>query len=119
MNSTLVQIKHLLKDYHTTFKDENILGIGDNSNEPPFAYLIYDAARSHHLLFSVGVDYSNSVGIAEVAVAASQFMSLAQSDPFYISDFDGNTYFGDEAYKRWSIESIDMTKIHPVSEYFN
>lgn len=115
-NTHLLKVQKALKNFFTYFKEDNILVISEDKTTAPFAYIINDATHPTALLLSVSIDYPHSNNVAEIALASSSVRKTQLSDCFFISSVDGSTYFEEEAFERWELESLDLSKVEPLSK---
>jgi hypothetical protein len=115
-NKHLLKIQKLLNNYFSYFKHDNILVISEDKAVLPFAYIIVDPGYKNTFLLSLAVDYPNSINVAQLILSVSKYYNLALSEPFFINPNDGITYFNDDAYKQWDLQSINLDKIEPASQ---
>lgn len=115
-NKQLLKVQKLLKGYFTYFKHDDILVVSEDKAVLPFAYIINDINYKDTLLISLAVDYPNSLKVADVVLTISKLINVEISEPFFINPSDGVTYFNEDAYEQWDLQSINLDKIDPISQ---
>jgi hypothetical protein len=115
-NKILTKIQKKLNKYFTYFKDDNILVISEEKSVLPFAYLIADERYPNAILISLAVDYPQSINVAEIICLTSTIYRITLTEPFYICTSDGKTYFDEEAYTKWELDTIPLDKIEPLNK---
>lgn len=110
------RIQHLLPEFFVEFPDKHVMSISEDRGGSAIAFFIFDPSIPGKLLISVCADYPDSVSTTKLVIAASQCSPVAFAEPFYISHTSGETYWGEAAYTRWELESIDLSQPRQNSE---
>lgn len=114
----LLKIQALLPNYFSYFKSDNVLTLSEDKTSPPFAYLITNYEYPKEVLLSISVDYPTCINIADLVIKITKVSEIGLSEPFYISN-SGMTHFNDDAYDQWSLDSIDLNSMEPISQQLN
>jgi hypothetical protein len=118
-NKHLKKIQKLLNNYFSYFKSDDVLVISEDKAEMPFAYIINDSRYKNTLLLCLAIDYANPIHVAEVSLKANKVLKLELSEAFYINPMNGVTYFDEDAYYQYNLQSLDLDTMVPYSNASN
>lgn len=118
-NKHLLKIQKLLNNYFSYFKSDKILVVSEDKTEMPFGYLIADENYKNTLLLCLAIDYANPLKVADLALQANKVLPVEVSEGFYINPMNGTTYFDEDAYYQYNLQSLDLNAMEPISDAQN
>ena len=85
----------------------------------PFITFIIQSNIPKNFLISIAVNYPTSISVADIIIEANKIQPVLLSEPYYVSSSDGKTYFNEDAYRQWDLESVPMDDLTPISKEFH